>query len=136
MSETKFQAFLDRISDYWTDRNFETWADHVSLPFSTITLTGHLNNKGLVSLREDWDLYCQTPDVLKIAQIIRKGSKKARHKAARSLENRFGAGFCSVALRLRGEGEGGVRRSAVRRFREPDFFSAIYLFDFALCGAR
>jgi hypothetical protein len=72
VSETKFQAFLDRISDYWTDRNFETWADHVSLPFSTITLTGHLNNKGLVSLREDWDLYCQTLDVLKIAQIIRK----------------------------------------------------------------
>ena len=72
MKETEFHAFLDRISDQWIARDFVSWADHVSQPFSTITLTGQLNNEGLASLRENWDLYCQNLGVLKIIRIIRK----------------------------------------------------------------
>ena len=72
MTKTEFQAFINRISDCWIQRGFESCADHVSLPFSTITLTGQLNNEDPASLHEDWDLYCQNLDVLKITQIIRK----------------------------------------------------------------
>ena len=70
MKETEFHTFLDRISDQWIARDFVSWADHDSQPFSTITLTGQLNNEGLASLREDWDLYCQNLGVLKIIRKV------------------------------------------------------------------
>jgi hypothetical protein len=72
VNKTEFQTFINWISDCWIQRGFESWADHVSLPFSTITLTGRLNNEDLASLRGDWGFYCQNLGVLKITQIIRK----------------------------------------------------------------
>ena len=72
MNEVKFQAFLDRISVCWTDRDFQAWVDHIALPFTSITLKGQLNNDSVESLKKDWDLYCQALDTLKISQIIRK----------------------------------------------------------------
>ena len=72
MNEVEFQAFLDRISICWTDRDFQAWVDHIALPFTSITLNGQLNNDSVESLKKDWDLYCQALDTLKISQIIRK----------------------------------------------------------------
>jgi hypothetical protein len=72
LNEVKFQAFLDRISVCWTDRDFQAWVDHIALPFTSITLKGQLNNDSVESLKKDWDLYCQALDTLKISQIIRK----------------------------------------------------------------
>ena len=72
MDEVEFQAFLDRISACWVDRDFQTWVDHIALPFTSITLNGQLYNDSIESLRKDWDLYCQALDTLKISQIIRK----------------------------------------------------------------
>ena len=72
MNEFEFQAFLDRISICWTDRDFQAWVDHIALPFTSITLNGQLNNDSVESLKKDWDLYCQALDTLKISQIIRK----------------------------------------------------------------
>ncbi len=72
MNEVKFQAFLDRFSVCWTDRDFQAWVDHIALPFNSITLKGQLNNDPVESLKKDWDLYCQALDTLKISQIIRK----------------------------------------------------------------
>jgi len=72
LNEVKFQAFLDRFSVCWTDRDFQAWVDHIALPFNSITLKGQLNNDPVESLKKDWDLYCQALDTLKISQIIRK----------------------------------------------------------------
>ena len=72
MDEVEFQAFLDRISACWVDRDFQTWVDHSALPFTSITLNGQLYNDSIESLQKDWDLYCQALDTLKISQIIRK----------------------------------------------------------------
>ena len=72
MNEVKFQAFWDRISICWTDRDFLAWVDHIALPFTPITLNGQLNNFPVESLKKDWDLYCHALDTLKISQIIRK----------------------------------------------------------------
>ena len=72
MDEIEFQAFLDRISICWIERDFQAWVDHVSLPYTSITLNGQLNNDSIESLKKDWDLYCQALDTLKISQIIRK----------------------------------------------------------------
>ena len=72
MDEVEFQAFLDRISICWIERDFQAWVDHVSLPYTSITLNGQLNNDSIESLKNDWDLYCQALDTLKISQIIRK----------------------------------------------------------------
>jgi hypothetical protein len=72
LNEVEFQAFWDRISICWTDRDFLAWVDHIALPFTPITLNGQLNNDPVESLKKDWDLYCQALDTLKISQIIRK----------------------------------------------------------------
>ena len=72
MNDVAFQAFLDRISICWTDRDFQAWVDHIALPFTLITLNGQLNNDSVESLKKAWDLYCQALDTLKISQIIRK----------------------------------------------------------------
>ena len=72
MNEVEFQAFLDRISICWVNRDFQSWVDHVALPFTSITLNGQLYNDSIESLKKDWDLYCQALDTLKISQIIRK----------------------------------------------------------------
>ena len=72
MNEIEFQAFLDRISICWTDRDFQAWVDHIALPFTSITLNGQLNNDSVESLKKDWGLYCQALNTLKISQIIRK----------------------------------------------------------------
>ena len=72
MNEVEFQAFWDRISICWTDRDFLAWVDHIALPFTPITLNGQLNNDSVESLKKDWDLYCHALDTLKISQIIRK----------------------------------------------------------------
>ena len=72
MYEFEFQAFWDRISICWTDRDFQAWVDHIALPLTSITLNGQLNNDSVESLKKDWDLYCQALDTLKILQIIRK----------------------------------------------------------------
>ncbi|MDC1438176.1 hypothetical protein N8208_04735, partial [Planktomarina temperata] len=72
MDEVEFQAFLYRISACWVDRDFQTWVDHIALPFTSITLNGQLYNDSIESLQKDWDLYCQALDTLKISQIIRK----------------------------------------------------------------
>ena len=72
MDEVEFHAFLDRISACWVDRDFQTWVDHIALPFTSITPNGQLYNDSIESLRKDWDVYCQALDTLKISQIIRK----------------------------------------------------------------
>lgn len=72
MNEVKFQAFWDRISICWTDRDFQSWVDHIALPFTSITRNGQLNNDSIESLEKDCDLYRQALDTLKISQIIRK----------------------------------------------------------------
>ena len=72
MNEVKFQSFLDRISVCWGNRDFQSWVDHVALPFTSITLNGQLYNDSIESPQKDWDLYCQALDTLKISQIIRK----------------------------------------------------------------
>ena len=72
MNEVEFQAFLDRISICWTDRDFQAWVDHIALPFTSITLNGQLYNGSIESLQKDWDLYSQALNTLKILQIIRK----------------------------------------------------------------
>ena len=59
MNEVKFQAFWDRISICWTDRDFQSWVNHIALPFTLITRNGQLNNDPIESLK-------------KISQIIRK----------------------------------------------------------------
>jgi hypothetical protein len=72
VDEDEFQAFLDRISACWVDCDFQTWVDHIALPFTSITLNGQLYNDSIESLQKDWDLYCQALDTLKISQIIQK----------------------------------------------------------------
>ncbi|MDG1505979.1 MAG: hypothetical protein P8Q19_07335 [Planktomarina sp.] len=72
MNEVKFQAFWDRISICWTDRDFQSWVNHIALPFTLITRNGQLNNDFIESLKKDCDLYRQALDTLKIPQIIRK----------------------------------------------------------------
>ncbi|MDB2398369.1 hypothetical protein N9W18_00340 [Planktomarina sp.] len=72
MDEDEFQAFLDGISACWVDCDFQTWVDHIALPFTSITLNGQLYNGSIESLQKDWDLYCQALDTLKISQIIQK----------------------------------------------------------------
>ena len=72
MNEVEFQSFLDRISVCWGNRDFQSWVDHVALPFTSITLNGQLYNDSIESPQKDWDLYCQALDTLKISQIIRK----------------------------------------------------------------
>ena len=72
MDEVEFQAFFDRISACWVDRDFQTWFDHIALPFTSITLNGQLYNDSIESLQKDWDLYSQALNTLKILQIIRK----------------------------------------------------------------
>ena len=72
MNEVKFQTFWDRISICWTDRDFQSWVDHIALPFTSITRNGQLNNDSIESLKKDCDLYRQALDTLKISQIIRK----------------------------------------------------------------
>lgn len=52
MNEFEFQAFWDRISIYWTDRDFQAWVDHIALPFTSITLNGQLNNDSVESLKK------------------------------------------------------------------------------------
>ena len=72
MDEDEFQAFLDGISACWVDCDFQTWVDHIALPFTSITLNGQLYNGSIESLQKDWDLCCQALDTLKISQIIQK----------------------------------------------------------------
>ena len=72
MDEVEFQAFLDRISACWVDRDFQTWVDHIALPFTSITRNGQLNSDSIESLKKDCDLYRQALDTLKISHIIRK----------------------------------------------------------------
>jgi len=72
LNEVKFQAFWDRISICWTDRDFQSWVDHIALPFTSITRNGQLNNDFIESLKKDCDLYRQALDTLKISHSIRK----------------------------------------------------------------
>ena len=72
MNEVKFQTFWDRSSICWTDRDFQSWVDHIALPFTSITRNGQLNSDSIESLKKDCDLYRQALDTLKISQIIRK----------------------------------------------------------------
>ncbi|MGB0798303.1 MAG: hypothetical protein ACPGRD_03170 [Planktomarina sp.] len=71
MDKIEFQAFLDRISDCWTDGDFDMWSEHVSLPMVSITRSGQLVNDSLESLRRDWDLYTQTLTTMGVTKIIR-----------------------------------------------------------------
>ena len=56
----------------WVNHDFQTWVDHIALPFTSITLNGQLYNGSIESLQKDWDLYSQALNTLKILQIIRK----------------------------------------------------------------
>ena len=56
----------------WVNHDFQTWVDHIALPFTSITLNGQLYNSSIESLQKDWDLYSQALNTLKILRIIRK----------------------------------------------------------------
>ena len=72
LERSRISSLFRLKSVCWVNHDFQTWVDHIALPFTSITLNGQLYNGSIESLQKDWDLYSQALNTLKILQIIRK----------------------------------------------------------------
>ena len=72
LERSRISSLFRLKSVCWVNHDFQTWIDHIALPFTSITLNGQLYNDSIKSLQKDWDLYSQALNTLKILQIIRK----------------------------------------------------------------
>jgi hypothetical protein len=72
LEQSRISSLFRLKSVCWVNHDFQTWVDHIALPFTSITLNGQLYNGSIESLQKDWDLYSQALNTLKILQIIRK----------------------------------------------------------------
>ena len=72
LERSRISSLFRLKSVCWVNHDFQTWIDHIALPFTSITLNGQLYNGSIESLQKDWDLYSQALNTLKILQIIRK----------------------------------------------------------------
>ena len=72
LERSRISSLFRLKSVCWVNHDFQTWVNHIALPFTSITLNGQLYNGSIESLQKDWDLYSQALNTLKILQIIRK----------------------------------------------------------------
>ena len=72
LERSRISSLFRLKSVCWVNHDFQTWVDHIALPFTSITLNGQLYNGSIESLQKDWDLYSQALNTLKILKIIRK----------------------------------------------------------------
>ncbi|MCE8007494.1 hypothetical protein [Aestuariivita sp.] len=71
VDKADFQAFLDGISDCFITHDFEPWRSRIILPFSLVTSVGPIVLTTEEALRENFELYLQAVDAMKLDQVVR-----------------------------------------------------------------
>lgn len=72
MQHAEFQAFLDRISGCFIERDFAPWRDSILLPFTLVTRQGSETFASEPALAANFSKYLEACAIMSLDQIVRR----------------------------------------------------------------